>query len=38
MGKVVRKELSEVMAVEFIDPEPPERAALQHYVTAKTGE
>lgn len=38
MGKVVRKELSEGMAVEFIDPEPPERAALDHYVAAKTGE
>ena len=38
MGKVVRKVLSEGMAVEFIDPEPPERAALHHYVTAETGE
>jgi CheY-like chemotaxis protein len=38
MGKVLRRELSGGMAVEFIDPEPPERAALQHYVTVKTGE
>jgi CheY-like chemotaxis protein len=38
MGKIVRKEPSGAMAVEFIDPEPLERAALQHYVTVRAGE
>jgi len=38
MVKVVRTAASEGIALEFIDPEPSERAALLNYVTLKTKE
>lgn len=36
MAKVARKSGPQGMAMEFIDPEPPDRAALKRYVTTQT--
>ena len=38
LAKVTRKEFPDCVALEFIEPEPPERAALQGYITAMTKE
>jgi CheY-like chemotaxis protein len=35
MAKVVRRAEPDAMALEFVDPEPLEQAALQYYLTAK---
>jgi CheY-like chemotaxis protein len=38
MGKVARKATPDGIALEFIEPEPPQRAALHHYVVGRTKE